>query len=529
MPKKVILNINQPTDNPAVDLVLDTLEKKKQALVFVNTKRGAERAAEDIAKKTNIKDAAYKAQLEKISHDILKALPKPTRQCEREAFCIKKGIAFHHAGLTQKQKTLIEDAFRERVIKIIACTPTLSFGLNLPAFRAIIRDLKRYTRHGLDWIPVLEYHQMAGRCGRPGSDKWGEAICIAQNESDKEKITEMFLNGESEEIFSKLAVEPVLRTYVLSLIASGFASSQDDLEAFFSKTFWAHQYEDMDKLGGIIDRMVSLLVDFEFVESSGSRSREFVSADEVGGNSRLAATRLGKRVAELYIDPLTAHKMIIAMQRASEKIVNEFSFIHLVSSCPELRPLLKVRSKEYEEIESKIAEHESSIIVLEPSLYDPEYEEFQNSIKTALFFNDWIEENDEEDLLEKYNIRPGEIKVKRDLADWLLYTAEELARLTKKAGLLKVIIKSRMRLRYGVKEELLPLLRLEGIGRVRARKLFRNGIIDSGEVRKADLMKLVQILGKNTAIRVKKQVGQDFDKAKVPERRRKGQVSLKDY
>ncbi|MBU0535611.1 MAG: hypothetical protein KKE20_01495 [Nanoarchaeota archaeon] len=524
-----ILRIDQKTENPAIDLVLDTLDKKKQALVFVNTKRGAEKGAEDIAAKVNIKEEVFKAELEKISYEILTSLSKPTKQCEREARCIKKGIAFHHAGLTQKQKTLIEDSFREKKIKVIVCTPTLAFGLNLPAFRAIIRDLKRYGRRGLDWIPVLEYHQMAGRCGRPGSDKWGEAICVAQTESEKEQITKMYVEGESEEIYSKLAVEPVLRTYVLSLIASGFAGSQKELEDFFSKTFWAHQYKDMDKLGSIINRMVDLLVDFGFVEGPKKRLSEFVSASEIEKNEKLNATIIGKRVAELYIDPLTAHNMIMSLKRASEKIVNEFSFLHLVASCSEIRPLLKVRVKEYEEIEAKIVEYESNLIVLEPSNYDPEYESFQNAFKTALFFEEWIDEKDEEELLERYNIRPGEIRIKLELAKWLLYAAEELARMTKKTKMVREIMKTKLRLRYGVKEELLPLLKLEGIGRVRARKMFRNGIKDAGEIKKADLMKLVQILGKATAISVKKQVGEDIDKRIVPERRRKGQISLKDY
>jgi len=67
------------------------------------------------------------------------------------------------------------------------------------------------------------------------------------------------------------------------------------------------------------------------------------------------------------------------------------------------------------------------------------------------------------------------------------------------------------------------------VGRVRARKLFRNGIKDLGNVKKVDVTKLSQILGKKLTIDVKKQVGIDIDKAKVPERKRKGQISLKDY
>jgi helicase len=140
-----------------------------------------------------------------------------------------------------------------------------------------------------------------------------------------------------------------------------------------------------------------------------------------------------------------------------------------------------------------------------------------------------MDEKDEEVMLEKYNVRPGEIRVKLDLADWLLYASEELARLNKKQKLISIIIKTRMRMRYGVKEELLPLLKLQGVGRVRARKLFNNGIKDIGDVTKADVTTLAHIIGKNIAFDIKKQVGQDMGKVIVPERKRKGQISLKDF
>ena len=164
--------ISAETGNGALDLALDTLKLGKQALVFVNTKKSAEKTAEDIAKKVK----AGSKELIELSEKALKALSSPTRQCERLGNCIKKGIAFHHAGLVAKQRELIEDNFRNGNIKIICATPTLAMGIDLPAFRTILKDLKRYGSRGMAYIPVLEYLQMAGRAGRPKFDKTGEAI-----------------------------------------------------------------------------------------------------------------------------------------------------------------------------------------------------------------------------------------------------------------------------------------------------------------------------------------------------------------
>ena len=89
--------------------------------------------------------------------------------------------------------------------------------------------------------------------------------------------------------------------------------------------------------------------------------------------------------------------------------------------------------------------------------------------------------------------------------------------------------KLRVRIKYGVNEELIPLLKFKNIGRVRARRMYNFGIRDIGGVKKADPTTLAQLIGKKLTLDVKKQVGEEIDKIKVPERRRKGQISLKDY
>jgi helicase len=515
-----VAKISQITDDATINLALDTIRIKKQAIVFVNSKNSAEKTAENLSKK--LKDTP---EFEHLVEFVLHSLAKPTKQCERLAKCIKKGVAFHHAGLTSKQKTVIEDGFRKGEIKVICSTPTLAMGLDLPAFRAIMKTLKRYGRRGLQYIPVLEYLQMAGRAGRPKYDSYGESIIVSGTKAEKEELHEKFICGKPEDIYSKLAVEPVLRTYVLSLIATNYVNSKKDLVEFFSKTFWAHQFKDMFKIESIIDKILGLLEDWEFLIGYGN---DFQSANELG-EEKFKATRIGKRVAELYIDPLTAHNLINGIQRAASMNLNDISFLQLVSNTLEMRPLLRVRVSEYDIVGEELVKNSEFILQDEPSLYESEYEDFINSVKTAMFLKDWINEKGEEDLLEKYNIRPGEIKVKVDLADWLLYCSEEFVKMLAFQPLIKEIAKMRIRVKNGVKEEIITLLRLKGVGRVRARKMYNARIRDLGDLKKVDITKLVQLLGKGIALSLKEQVGQDMSKIVVKERKRKGQISLKDY
>ena len=516
------MKIPQVTTDATLNVALDTLAHGKQALIFCSSKAASERQAEDIAR--CVKNVDLIALAEEAEH----ALPSPTKQCERLGKCVRRGIAFHHAGLHARQRELIEEEFRHGHIKIICCTPTLAAGLSLPAFRSIIKDLKRYGgRFGMQYIPVLEYLQMAGRAGRPEYDTYGESICIAKTEEQTTELWETYIEGKPEAIYSKLAVEPVLRTYTLSLIATGYVRTKSDILGFFSETFWAHHFKDMDELERIIDSVLVQLVAWEFLTSPSHGARDgFTSADQLVGDD-YRATMLGKRVAELYVDPWTAHEFVEALGRSERVTLKLYSFLHLICTANELRPLLTAKNKEWDIINEKSGKEQPYLLVPEPPVYEVAFEDYLNAIKTASALEDWCDERDDEYLLEHYDMRPGETRAKIDRGIWLLHCLSELARLLGKQDLVKEINKANVRLEYGVREELLALLKIQGIGRVRARKLYAHKIKDIGDLTKMPLASLSQLLGPKIAASIKKQLGEDVKE--VPEGKRLGQTSLKKY
>jgi len=193
----------------------------------------------------------------------------------------------------------------------------------------------------------------------------------------------------------------------------------------------------------------------------------------------------------------------------------------------ELRPLLRVKVKEQDKVQEELVKNYDLLLTEEPSAFDLEYNEFINSIKTALFFDAWIDEKDEDYLLENYAIRPGEIRIKNETADWLLYACTELSRMESNHHAVKELNKLRIRVKNGAREDLLPLLKLKGIGRIRARKLVSNGFKDLISLKKTDLSSLSQILGNAVALNVKKQLGEEVKEIKKGAR--KGQLSMMKY
>jgi helicase len=523
------IDINIVDKDPLINLCIDTLSKSKQALIFASSKKSAEKTAEDIAKKIKVTNNEWLD----ISKKALGSLSSPTKQCKRLAFCLEKGIAFHHSGLTSKQREIVEESFKEGIIQIIASTPTLAAGLDLPAYRAIIKDLKRFGNRGMTYIPVLEYLQMAGRAGRPKYDSIGEAICIASTESQEEQIVENYIFGEPEDIYSKLAVEPVLRTYLLSLISSGLVKTKLHILKFFEKTFWAHQFKDMIRMEMIIDQMLVLLEKWEFIKSN-ENNNSFVSASDIlvnySENICFFPTPIGKRVSELYLDPLTAHEIIKGIRRSSSrKNVNLFSYLHLLCSTIEMHPLLRVLKRDYSIVEEKLMRYSSFLLVDEPSQYDYEYQHFLDSIKTAVCLEEWMNEITEDALLDSYSLTPGGLRAKLEKIDWLIYSAIELARLQVHKDSISDLNKLRLRLKHGVKEEILPLLRFKNIGRSRARKLFKNKICNVQDIKNVDVSILSHLIGKNIAISLKKEVGIEVDKIEIKPNKRKGQINLNDF
>lgn len=484
--------VKEVAKDSVIDLALDTIKLGKQALVFINTKKSAESVAENLARVIENHNL-NSDNLEQEAKKVRSALSSPTKQCHKLATCVKSGIAFHHSGLAAAQRRLIETSFKEGKIKIICCTTTLALGLDFPSDRVIVRDLKRFSGYGTNWIPVLEMKQFIGRAGRPSYHTEGEAICIAKTDKEKEEIYERYILGEPEEIYSKLAIEPVLRMYILSLVAIAFTRTREKLSEFFEKTFWAFQYGDIDKIEVKLDRILNTLKKFGFIlEKQG----------------KLQATNIGIKVSQLYIDPLTAHHLIKCIGNASKDKdggikLSEIGMMQAISETREMRPLLRVRQSEYEDIQEELLKIEDSLYS-HPDFMD---EVFLDSFKTALMFKDWLNEKGEEHILDKYRVRPGELMVKRNNADWLLYSFEQLALLLGKKELLGDVAKLRVRLKYGAKEELLALLRFKNIGRVRSRLLYNAGIKNRRDVRTTGLEKLSLVLrGKEIAKQLKEQI-----------------------
>uniref|UniRef100_A0A674I0D5 Activating signal cointegrator 1 complex subunit 3 n=1 Tax=Terrapene triunguis TaxID=2587831 RepID=A0A674I0D5_9SAUR len=101
------------------------------------------------------------------------------------------GFSIHHAGMLRQDRTLVENLFSHGHIKVLVCTATLAWGVNLPAHAVIIKGTQIYAakRGSFVDLGILDVMQIFGRAGRPQFDKFGEGIIITTHDKLSHYLT----------------------------------------------------------------------------------------------------------------------------------------------------------------------------------------------------------------------------------------------------------------------------------------------------------------------------------------------------
>ncbi|HET6517335.1 MAG TPA: DEAD/DEAH box helicase [Nitrosopumilaceae archaeon] len=478
-----IFEVEPTIRGPPVDLGAESVKEGGQSLLFAETRtRSASLAtkAADIISKYLKK--SEKNELENVSKKIL-GTNEHTQLVKTLAELVKKGVAFHHAGLNQNCRETIETEFRKGTIKLLSSTPTLAAGVNLPARRVVISNIARYNaKIGANRpISVLEYKQLCGRAGRPQYDNYGEAIIVGNSNSSE--LIDYYVKGKPEPIESKITDDKSLRIHVLSTIVTTPGIKKDEIIDLFLQTLAGLQSRK-STIKFAVDIALRYLLEGNFLIKKGDR---------------YVATEFGKKVSKLYIDPLTATFFRSAIENVSKERKHTFGFLHIVSESEEFFPKFALRNKDYETVSLLIENHASELI--EPiSEYD--------CSRSLIALQAWITESSEISLSDNLKIESGDMHRMVETADWLFYCVRELAKQLERVDLLDELDIIRTRIKYGIREELVDLVKIKGIGRIRARKLYKHGIKNLEDLSAIPVKKLAEIdkIGSTLADNIKSQL-----------------------
>jgi helicase len=275
--------------------------------------------------------------------------------------------------------------------------------------------------------------------------------------------------------------ERALRIHILALLASGYAHDVNSIIDFMMNTFYS--YKNMREIltksfwKRSVGRILRLLSSYEMII--------------VKDDSYIEATRLGRLVSSLYIDPLTAVRTFDILRDSDTAGVDELFYLHLITLTPDFLRNITRRIKK-EVLATEVYEMlDRGMIPLVPDDLDEDL--YMTGYVYAKALNMWIEEYDEDSIMSKTNIQLGDLRVAIETATWISYALSKVLAETEFKRYSKIFDELSKRLETGVKRELLELVQLRGIGRVRARALYNHGVRNIEDLKRLSLSQILSI------------------------------------
>ena len=471
-----------------VKIVEKAIEDNSQALSFVSTRRFTESLATYVAKKIDKKTTKEQKHKFKQVADKLLEVPKkkgslPTTTCLKLAEAAEKGVVFHHAGLFNEQKEIIEDEFRKGNILMITATPSLMYGVNLPSKYVVIRDHTRWTSNGPASIPVFDYEQMSGRAGRPQYDDVGYSYLVAKTMDEAFDLEARYVNGEIELTNSKLIDnKDAIYKQIIAQIASSLSKNLDDLNDFFGKTLYGFQMKNNPSMSMFAQDSLNWELEsaLEFLLQNG-----IIRATPEG----LKTTDFGNLIAKSNYAVETAVK-IKEYVSTMEKL-NPAEMIYALAETPDL-PLISIKGRKSKDpVRDKLSECGLFAV------------DIGNPEATAVSLIEWIDERNEYEIENAYNVYSASTRRSAYEASRLVKFAKNTLEVLGNYSNLKDMDYLSARLYYGVKEDIIPLVvGVKRLGRKRARLLMKTFGDNLSEASEKELQK-VEGIGPKLAGKVK--------------------------
>ncbi len=335
------------------------LEKGKQVMVFVHSRKDTMSTAEFC--KTQASKEGTAGLLDCHEMDGYSAWAKEVGSLEKDgeksgngrggelAELFPHGMGIHHAGLHRRDRGLTERMFEAGAIKVLFCTATLAWGVNLPGHTVIIKGTELYDpeRGGFVDVGILDILQIFGRAGRPQYDTTGHAVLITQHKSLNMYLALIGHQAPIESSFIKS-----LPDHMNAEIVNGTISNMHEASQWLSYTFLFIRMRANPLVYGMnhdelyddpqLDKKRRKLV-----EDAADTLDMAMMARYDARSGNLGTTDLGRIASHYYIK----HGSIAAFNTMLSAHLSHAEALHVVCSSAEFDNL-KVRPEELGELEA---------------------------------------------------------------------------------------------------------------------------------------------------------------------------------
>ena len=455
-PIKISLDIIDLRKNCTNKQLCQTLMEKNNEpyLIFCSTKNFTKERAIEMCK-----------LITKTKNDKIKLVNEIKRIISREELpeleeilcdCLVKGVGFHHSDLHNNLRNFVAELFRNRRIDYLFCTTGLAYGINFPARAVVIADLNLYNfeEDRSDSIPTYLYFQMAGRAGRPQYDDKGFCYISIKKDDDLIKF-EKYKAGVLQRVASHIANNEYFFKAILELVYSK-RDTNEEIISFFQNSLFNFQALRQEK--GLIPYDLKKLIAARIKRLNDTGFLEFL-----GINYKL--TDFGKVTLDYLFSGFSSPELssFIRLNQYLEKtktVKTDFDLIYFLSKTfPDCR-ISKQPYTKSKEVEEYLQNH---------GIADRTNTEYS----AYVVYHKWIDNISETDIDKECKVYSSNLPSKMWEMYKLLGVYEELAK-SKGYQVPQEFEILKERIRYGVREDELPLVKIHQIGREIARDIRRH-------------------------------------------------------
>jgi helicase len=507
----------------ALDLVLDAVKEGMQCIILENSKENCRDYALNLSNPKNphsktlndLLDVETQKGLNNKSSSII--LFSRSKNSRTLANCMLNGIAYYQGDLNEAETHSVATAFNEGLIKVLFATTKLEKRLkenntknsntnyfqkkltgnnheymvksqqsiNIPLAKIIKRESEWYhLNNGDTYVPIYAHKQKIRNENADIPVPYGYSILLSGKNNVFEIIQEKLIYDQSENMTFCLKNEFMLRRHVLGIISSKFAKSYEEVADFFSKTFSAYTGDSIE----LVQDALTFLIDHDMV---------------ILNNEELKATAFGELVSSMYLDPHTAATIAKDLETAHHKDIKitEITLLHLISKTVDVRTVNLKNDIETRNVFYYALQHQHEIIDFPDLATTDEIEkkEFLETLKNTMILDAHINEIDPSTISEKYAIVTGDLPILTLSASWIATAAKNIA-LIKNMHL--GLNNLDTRLKYGVKEQRVPMIEIDGLGLDKTRDLIKAGITSIEILKSSTFEEVEKIIGEKSAIKV---------------------------
>ncbi len=434
-------------------------------LVFLKSRRETVENAFRLAASVNWPPATQ--ALEALAEEEPSFLIRTLRQT------LSRGVAFHNADLSQKQRFIIEEAFTNKTIMVIFSTTTLAMGVDLPADTVYLETLK-YAQGAYDDRPVLvpvsraEFSNMTGRAGRlgRGDNKPGRAIMLADSDFDRDVLWDNYIAFDTSQSIESVLGCSQIGDWLLNMIVSGLIGDLSDLRSVLPQTLWARTQSETHSIESLIEwhfePALRSLVEKHFVE--------------VNNEEKFAPTPIGRAAAITGLSIAQASHFTRAISGVLPQTPDGWTALALSAPDWSLPPGILTR---YELAQNRIVKElyrkydnlieDIRFLIEETNLRQPLHFKTAGRLKSLLVLREWRRGTPVQQLEEQFQIHLGQIMTLGENAAHLVVGMARLIEATEYESPVKETLGAlAFGLRFGLPAELHDLRRTFGDALVRS-------------------------------------------------------------